>query len=130
MRNKGIRIHRDALIRSLLGWIIVGEFVLFSIAFAHPAFVRIDSNFRLEDFERNGDGYKITIRNDSINAFRDFVVVVIGNDISGITVYTQEFPVGFMEGKSEKTFFVPGYDERIFEVKMRILAPAYEAYLR
>ncbi|PKN62648.1 MAG: hypothetical protein CVU57_23105 [Deltaproteobacteria bacterium HGW-Deltaproteobacteria-15] len=128
--RKGIRIHRDALIRSLLGWIILAEFVLSSTVFAHRAFVRIDSNFRLEDFERNGDGYKITIRNDSINAFRNFLVVVIGNDISGVTVYTQEFPVGFMEGKSEKTFFVPGYDERIFEVKMRILAPPYEAYLR
>jgi hypothetical protein len=125
-----IGIHKHTLIRSLPVWIILVELLLFSTAFAHPAIVRIDSHFRLEDFERNGDGYKITIRNDSINAFSDLVVVVIGNDISGVTVYMQEFPVDFMEGKSEKTFFVPGYDERIFEVKMRILAPAYEAYLR
>jgi hypothetical protein len=126
-----VRLNRKlALIRSLLGWIILVELLLSSTIFAHLAIVRIDSNFRLEDFKRNGDGYKVTIRNDSINAFNDFVVVIIGNDISGITVYMREFPVDFMEGKSEQTFFVPGYDERIFEVKMRILAPAFEAYLR
>jgi len=110
-------------------WIVVVELLLFSTASAHPI-VRIDSNFQLEEFERNGDGYKVTIRNDSMDGFRDFVVVVLGNDISGINIYQQEIPVDFMEGKSEKTFFVPGYDERIFEVKLRILAPAYEAYVR
>ncbi|RJR50768.1 MAG: hypothetical protein C4576_04770 [Desulfobacteraceae bacterium] len=129
MRTVILQIYGRRLFFSLLIWIAVGELLFSYAASAHPI-VRIDSNFRLEEFERNGDGYKVTIRNDSIDGFRDFVVVVIGNDISGVNIYQQEFPVDFMEGKSERTFFIPHYDERIFEVKMRILAPAFEAYLR
>jgi hypothetical protein len=110
----------------VIAWILFG----YVAAVSGQLIVRIDSSFRLEEFERADDGYEVTIRNESNNAFSDFLVVILGTDISDVTVYRREFPVDFMEGKSERTFFIPGYDERIFEVKMRILAPDYEALLR
>lgn len=122
---------RWALVRAFLQWLIVVEILVGSTLVASgECIVRIDSHFRLEDFKRNGDGYKVTIRNDSVNAFSDFLVVILGNDVNGITVFRREFPVDFMEGTSQRTFFVPGYDDRVFEVKLRILAPDYEALLR
>ncbi len=106
---------KRALIHPLLAWIILFGFFA-TTAHAEIWVTRIDSNFRLEDFERNGDGYKVTISNDSVHAFSNFLVVILGTDISGITVYRSEFPVEFMEGKSQQTFLVSGYDDRVFEV--------------
>lgn len=131
MSDKSTIIYKRVIIRPLLQWLILVEILFASTVVADgQLIVRIDSNFVLEDFDRNGDGYRVTIRNDSTDAFSDFLVVILGTDISGINVFQREFPVDFMEGKSERTFFVPGYDDRIFEVKMRILAPDYEALLR
>lgn len=127
------KIFRYMTDRLLLQWVIVTAILVASAAVASGDYggyiVRIDSNFILEDFERKGDGYRVTIKNESNNAFSDFLVVILGTDISDVTIFRSEFPVDFMEGKSERTFFVPGYDERIFEVQLRILAPAYEALL-
>jgi hypothetical protein len=111
-------------------WLVVAAILSASIPASGQFIVRIDSHFKLEDFDRDGDGYKLTIRNDSEKAFGGFQVVILGSDISGVFVYRREFLVDFMEGKSERTFFVPGYDDRIFEVKMRILAPDYEVFLK
>lgn len=78
--------------------------------------------FTVEDFERDGDGFRITIANKSNRAFTDFKVIVQGTDINRVTVYRREIHVtDLMEGRSERTFFLDGYDDRVFRVRIRVL---------
>lgn len=109
----------------LLLWCISLEAHLAPQAHAQLANVPMESNFTLVSFDQSGDGYNVTFRNESPNAYSNFEIVIDGMDIGGITVFRREILIDFMEGQSERTFFVPGYDKRVFEVKFKVLAPFY-----
>lgn len=92
---------------------------------------RIDQFFEVNEFQRDVDGFNITIANNSKRGFSDFQIVVLGLDIGGVHVYRREINVdNFMEGQSERTFFLPGYDSRVFRVKLRVfdIIPLQDEY--
>lgn len=80
----------------------------------------IDHFFKLVDVEREGGGYYLTIANNSNRAFSHFVISVQGVDISRITVYRKKIEVSFMEGQSERTFYLPEVDERVFKIDIDV----------
>ena len=99
--------------------VVLGLF-LFAWAEAHTPYRRVDHLFAIEDFDRSKDGYNITIANKSKRAFSDILIVVLGRDLSHVTVYRREIPVEFMEGKEVRTFFLSGYDERVFKFRIKV----------
>ncbi|MFZ7110323.1 MAG: hypothetical protein ACOWYE_01460 [Desulfatiglandales bacterium] len=88
----------------------------------------VGHHFEYEDFEKNGDGFNITIVNKSKQGFSELKIVVLGTDIDWVTVYRREIEVEFFEGEGKKTFFLPGYDERVYDINLRIYMKTYEAY--
>lgn len=88
---------------------------------AHQSLRRVDHLFGVESFERDGDGFEIVIANRSKRGFENFKVIVLGKDMHYVTVYRQEIEVeGFMEGQSQRHFFLPGYDDRVFRVEIEV----------
>ena len=86
-----------------------------------PGVRRIDHFFRIKGFERDGDGYRVTLENLSRKGFSGFLIVFLGTDIDRIDVYRREIYVdAFMEGKSERTFFLPGHDDRVLRFDIRV----------
>ena len=106
--------------------------VLLSTLFAvapvrgHEPMQRIDEHFRIKDFERDGDGFRVTVRNHSKLGFSDVTIVFLGADMDWVTVYQQKVDVkGFVEGQSERTFFLPGYDERVESFDIHVFDRTY-----
>lgn len=106
---------------------IAGLIVLLSLAMpwlsvhGMQSLPRISHLFTVEDFDREGDGFSLTISNQSKRGFGDFRIVVLGLDMDYTTIYRREIEVeDFMEGQSERTFFLPGYDDRVFRVNIEV----------
>ncbi len=77
--------------------------------------------FSVEGFERDGDGYRITIANHSNRAFTDFEIIVLGTDVNRVTIYRRKIEVNdLMKGQSERTFHLDGTDDRVFRVRIEV----------
>ena len=73
-----------------------------------------------KDFERNGDGYNLTLVNKSQQGLVEFYVIVQGTDINGNVIYRQRFFVDFIPGNGQISYFLPGYNKSIFEVRLLV----------
>jgi hypothetical protein len=88
-----------------------------SIAFI--SFGNITSTLDYKNFRQQDDGYTFTLVNKSTNEISEFYVIIRGYDYRKNTIYRKRIYVDFLEGNGELTFFLPGYDERIFEVDIK-----------
>ena len=93
---------------------------------AHEPMQRIDRHFSVLEHERDGDGFSITVRNHSKRGFSDVTIVFLGQDMDYVTIYQQKVDVqGFVEGQSERTFFLPGYEERVESFDIHVFDRTY-----
>ncbi|MFO7965854.1 MAG: hypothetical protein R6U50_18150 [Desulfobacterales bacterium] len=81
---------------------------------------RLDHYFEVENYERQGNGFIIEVSNKSKQGFADFTVIFNGYNVNRVHIYRRETIVDFMEGKSERTFFLPGYDKRVFRIEIEV----------
>lgn len=106
--------------------LIVPLFIVLSIlALSLPvdAFMpwgRIDRHFDYKHFEREGDGYSFTLINKAKKGFSEFYVIIEGYGVGGDMVYRHRFYVDFIPGNSELSKSLPGCDDDIFKVKVKL----------
>jgi hypothetical protein len=92
----------------------------------HEPMQRIDRHFRVQDFEQDGDGFRVTVRNHSKRGFSDVTIVFLGQDLDYVTVYQNKVEVkGFVEGQSERTYFLPDFDERVESFDIHVFDRTY-----
>ena len=107
--------------RPIIGLLVVLLVAIPAAGIAQQVLPPIDHLFRLESYERRGDGYDITVANTSNRAFTDVTIVVLGTDINRATIYRREIhPAGLFEGQSERTFHISGNDADIFRLDIEV----------
>lgn len=89
------------------------------------------SYLEYKDFVRDGDGYIITLVNTHQRELVEFYVIVHGTDAHGSVIYRQRFYVDFIPGNGQIRYFIPGYDNRIFNMQvMGKKLPEFDTYAR
>ncbi|HSO20115.1 MAG TPA: hypothetical protein VLT88_11680 [Desulfosarcina sp.] len=111
--------HRQVIIRLLILALSAAPVA----ALAQERTRSIGHLFSVENFERDGDGFSLTVANNSNRGFADFLIIVLGRDIHRVTVYRREIHVSeMMEGRSERTFHLDSFDDRVFRVRIEVLS--------
>jgi hypothetical protein len=87
---------------------------------AFISFGNVDVAIDYQDFQREGDGYNITFVNKSANHKEEFYIIVLGLDYRGAPIYRQRLYIEFLPGYGEMSFFLPGYNENIVEVRFEV----------
>ncbi len=105
-------------------FMLLAFFFLLSLPATSSAFLawgRTNINYlEYKDFVRDGDGYNITLVNTNQRELVEFYIIIHGTDSFGNVVYRQRFYVDFVPGNGQISYYLPGYNDRIFD--MRVMA--------
>jgi hypothetical protein len=104
----------------LFAAILMG-FVFFPMeSSAFISFGTVDVAIDYQDFQREGDGYNITFVNKSANYREEFYIIVLGLDFRGAAIFRHRLYIEFLPGYGKMSFFLPGYNENITEVRFEV----------
>ncbi len=87
---------------------------------AFISFGTVDVAIDYQDFQREGDGYNITFVNKSANHREEFYIIVLGLDFRGAAIFRHRLYIEFLPGYGQMSFYLPGYDENIVEVRFEV----------
>jgi hypothetical protein len=87
---------------------------------AFISFGNVDVSIDYEDFQREGDGYNVTFVNKSANHREEFYIIVLGLDFRGAAIFRHRLYIEFLPGYGQMSFFLPGYNENIVEVRFEV----------
>jgi hypothetical protein len=107
--------------RAILFLVVLSVLILTTAAWAFQSWGRTNYQYlEYSDLVRDGDGYNITLLNRHQSGIVEIYVIVHGTDIHGNVVYRQRFYVDFIPGNGQVGYWLPGYNNRIFDMRIMI----------
>lgn len=72
------------------------------------------------DFERDGDGFRLTLRNLAPEIRAEFSLLLIGIDACGRQIYRNRLLVDHLPAYGEVYCWFPGYSRELFDLRVLI----------